>query len=280
MNTLEAIPLNFEQCKQKLLPRQLDAHKGDFGHVLVIGGSPGFSGAARLAGEAALYTGAGLVSIATHPEHAAILNIGRPELMCHGIQNAKALIPLLDRANVILIGPGLGQNAWGKMCWNQVIRSSKRSSKPLILDADALHLLAQHPGQNAHWILTPHPGEAASLSITQNTKEIQKDRIAAIKKLQENYGGVIVLKGAHSLITDGKNIFVNVYQNPAMATAGMGDVLSGIIAGLVAQGLTLIDAANLGVATHSAAAQKITEASNPYVILAGELSVLIPQLLG
>ncbi len=259
--------LNFKALKQKLLPRHAEANKSHFGHVLVVGGAPGFNGAARLAGEAALRIGAGLVSIATHPEHAAVLNIGRPELICHGIKNEKDLYPLMERATVIAIGPGLGQSAWSKLCWELI----STTSKPLIVDADALNLLAKNPQRKEHWILTPHPGEAARLMMIMSTEEIQKDRVTTIKKLQEDYGGIVILKGAGTLIADEKKVYINDVANPAMATAGMGDVLTGMLAGLVAQGLALIDAANLAVAAHSVAAQESEKVYGQRGLLASDL---------
>jgi len=230
-----------------LKPRLVDAHKGDFGHVLVIGGEYGMGGAVRLAGEAALRTGAGLVSIATRPEHAIAIMGNCPELMCHGIRTAKELNPLLMRANVVVIGPGLGSQDWGE----KLFKSALQSELPLVVDADALKHLASADIKRSNWILTPHPGEAALL-LGQNVSDIQADRERAVTALREQYQGVIVLKGAGTLIL-GEKAYRCYDGNPGMATAGMGDVLSGIIAGLIAQKLALEDAANLGVSVHAVA---------------------------
>lgn len=259
--------LTWTKLIKKLPVRKPDAHKGDFGHVLVIGGAPGFGGAVRLAAESALRVGAGLVSIATHPEHAAYLNLTRPELMCHAIADEQALIPLLERATMVLLGPGLGTQPWGQMLWHAALSTKK----PMVLDADGLNLLAQNPLRRSDWILTPHPAEAARLLHSITTSVIQTDRQTYVQRLQKEYSGVVVLKGAGTLIATGKQIFLNPASNPAMATAGMGDVLSGIIAGLCAQGLSLADAAKLGVVVHSAAAEEMSSMIGERGLLASDL---------
>jgi len=255
--------------------RARDAHKGDFGHVLVIGGDHGFSGAARMAGEAALRTGAGLVSIATRPEHAALLNVVRPELMCHGVADAKALVPLLQRATVIAVGPGLGQTSWGQALLNAALETKL----PLIADADALNQLAVDPTQRDNWILTPHPGEAARL-LGVTSADIQSNRFQSAQALQEKYGGVVVLKGAGTLVTAGaaEPIMVCSAGNPGMATGCMGDLLTGIIAGMVAQGLSLSDAAAAGVCLHAAAADRAAQAGERG-LLANDLQIELRLLL-
>lgn len=234
-----------------LKPRPRDAHKGLFGHVLVVGGNIGMSGAVRLAGEAALRVGAGLVSIATRIEHASILNSERPELMCHGISNASDLTNLIQKATVIVIGPGLGQTEWSK----NLLQTCLESTLPLIVDADALNLLSLQLRDN--WILTPHPGEAARLS-NWTISDVQKDRPKAIQMLQERLGGVCVLKGANTLVL-GTTLTSCPYGNPGMASGGMGDLLSGVIGGLVAQGLSLEQAAQLGVCVHACAGDQAAQ---------------------
>jgi NAD(P)H-hydrate epimerase len=231
-----------------LRPRERNTHKGDFGHVLVIGGGLGMPGAARLCGQAALRAGAGLVTVATHPEHAAALNAGRPELLCFGVRTPKDLKPLLPRATVIALGPGLSITPWSRAIW----RAAVNAGAPLIVDADALNLLAAKPVRRPDWILTPHPGEAARLLKT-TTAAIQNDRIAAVKRLVKRYGGVCVLKGAGTLIASGDALWLCDRGNPGMASAGMGDILTGVIAALRAQGLAAPDAARLGVWLHATA---------------------------
>jgi len=233
-----------------LPPRARAAHKGDHGHVVIVGGAPGYAGAARMAAEAALRAGAGLVSAAVHPACAAQLNAGRPEIMVHAVADAAALAPLLRRASVVAIGPGLAQLDWSA----ELFAAVRDVPLPLVLDADALNLLARDPQHRDDWCLTPHPGEAARL-LGVGTGDIAADRYAAAAALNARYGGVAVLKGAGSLVSsvDG-GVDVIADGNPGMASGGMGDVLTGIIAALRAQGLALRDAASLGTALHAAAA--------------------------
>ena len=234
-----------------LMPkRRRDMHKGDAGHVLVIGGDRGMPGAARLAGESAYRAGAGLVILATHPEHAAHIGAACPELIVHGVATPEELRPLLARADVIAMGPGLGQGEWG----NALFGAALDTKLPMVVDADALNILAADPLMHADWILTPHPGEAARL-LGLSIEEIQADRFAAVHELVASFGGVCVLKGAGTLIASLYDGVVSVCDrgNPGMASGGMGDVLTGAIAGLRAQGLISPMAARLGVWAHAAA---------------------------
>ncbi len=254
--------------RKKLPPRRCNAHKGDFGHVLVIGGDYGMSGAVRLAGEAALRTGAGLVSIATRRTHASLLNLSRPELMCHGVEQADELSPLLKQATVTVVGPGLGQRRWGE----SMLKTVLGSGLPLVMDADALNLLAKQPHARNNWILTPHPGEAARL-LGMTTTEIQKNRFAAILALQDRFGGVNILKGAGTLILTRNDTIPEVCSagNPGMASGGMGDVLSGVIGSLLAQKLAPPDAAQQGVIIHALAADS--------AVMEGERGLLASDLM-
>jgi ADP-dependent NAD(P)H-hydrate dehydratase / NAD(P)H-hydrate epimerase len=245
--------LDMQHLAQYLKPRPKECHKGDFGRVLIIGGALGYSGAVRLAGEAALRVGAGCVSIATRPEHAVLLNVSCPELMCHGISNGRALNNLLKQCTFIVVGPGLGTNEWSLALLQAALKYKDKST---LFDADALNLLAANKikMKRDNCIFTPHPGEAARLLDTTPQK-IQKNRLIAIKKLYELLGGTIVLKGSGTLILSEINKAEICHAgNPGMATAGMGDVLSGIIAGLAAQGIPLNDATKLGVLAHAIAA--------------------------
>jgi NAD(P)H-hydrate epimerase len=240
-----------------LRARPRDMHKGDAGRVLVIGGDRGMLGAARLAGEAAYRTGAGLVLVATHPDHAAQISAARPELLVYGVATAKELRPLLARADVVAIGPGLGQERWG----NVLFGAALESSLPLVVDADALNILAADPQMHKDWIITPHPGEAARL-LGMTTSEIQNDRFAAVREMVASFGGVSVLKGSGTLVASLYHGMVSICDrgNPGMASGGMGDVLTGIIAGLRAQGLSSLDAACLGVWAHAAAGDDAAQA--------------------
>lgn len=244
--------LHIKSFSKYLKPRPIECHKGDFGRVLIMGGNLGYSGAVRLAGEAALRVGAGCVSIATRPEHAICLNVACPELMCHGILNAKDLNKLLEQATFIIVGPGLGIDEWSLSLLNAAL---SLKDKPLLLDADALNLVAINKIEmkRSNCIFTPHPGEAARLLGT-TTQKIQEDRLTTINKLYALLGGIIVLKGSGSLILSEINqAEICRAGNPGMATAGMGDVLSGIIAGLAAQRIPLPDATKLGVLIHALA---------------------------
>ena len=230
-------------------PRNRSAHKGQHGHVLVIGGDQGMVGAVRLAGEAALRSGAGLVSLATRPEHAVQLAAASPELMCHGVTTTLELKALIKSATVLLAGPGLGQSAWAQALLAVVLEAPQ----PLVLDADALNLLAREPARGERRVLTPHPGEAARLLKTDSAA-IQADRFAAAAAISDQYGGTTVLKGAGTVIHTGSDLpVVCAAGNPGMATAGMGDVLAGVIAALMAQGLSESEAAAGGVCVHACA---------------------------
>jgi ADP-dependent NAD(P)H-hydrate dehydratase / NAD(P)H-hydrate epimerase len=270
-----ACRVNWSSMSGHLTPRQRTAHKGDFGHVLVIGGAPGFSGAVRMAAEAAARCGAGLVSIATSPEHAVQLNMTRPELMCHAVSEPKQLLPLLKRASVVAIGPGIGMSKWAL----QLLGCVLESRGPLVLDADALNLLAYEPVQRDNWVLTPHPGEAARL-LGCSVAEIQSDRFQSVRKLQLKYGGVVVLKGAGTLIQSGPDRATTLCTdgNPGMATGGMGDVLTGVIASLLAQGHDQALAATMGVCLHAHAAD-IAAKEGERGLLAGDLMPEIRALV-
>ena len=239
-----------DQMISRALPRRpRGAHKGNFGHVLIVGGGPGMPGAVRLCGEAALCSGAGLVSIATHPQHSDTISATRPELMCHAIQTAADLESLLARATMVAVGPGLGRCHWAQAMLDAVLDSAL----PMVADADALNLLAGRGVHRDDWILTPHPGEAARL-LAQDTATVQADRVAALASLRVGAGGVVVLKGAGTLVSsvDGPPWLCSA-GNPGMASPGMGDVLSGIIAALRAQGLPSELAATVGVQVHAKA---------------------------
>lgn len=257
-----------------LKKRKRDAHKGNFGHVLIVGGAPALNGAVRLAAEAALRTGAGLVSVATHPEHAALINCVYPEIMSHPIQEAKQLKPLLEKATVIVLGPGLGQTSWSKKCWRAVIDAKQ----PMVVDADGLNLLSQYKKTRDNWILTPHAGEAARL-LGCEAVDIEANRIAAVMQLQQRYGGISVLKGAGSLVyTQQAPIAFCTDGNPGMASGGMGDLLTGVMAGLLANGVPLKIAATQGVCLHAHAGD-IAARAGEYGLLASDLLPILKQLI-
>jgi ADP-dependent NAD(P)H-hydrate dehydratase / NAD(P)H-hydrate epimerase len=256
-----------------LSPRERTWHKGLSGHVLIIGGEQGTSGAVRMAAEAALRVGAGLVSIATRKEHAALLNLTRPEIMVHGVAKSDELNELIHKATVIVLGPGLGQSPWAQALWQTAIASKK----PLVVDADGLNLLSQQAKHDEHWILTPHPGEASRL-LNIPIPTIQANRLRAAEQIQKRYGGVCILKGAGSIIVAEKELpAVCSLGNPGMATAGMGDVLSGVIGGLLAQGCPLSAAAKMSVYIHALAGDLAAQAGERGMV-ASDLFPYLRQL--
>lgn len=272
--------LDLEERQDALLPaRQRTAHKGHFGHVLVVGGDHGTGGASLMAADAAGRTGAGLVSAATRPAHIGGFLARKPEVMVHAVESGQDIESLLDAPTVIVAGPGLGQASWGE----QLLQQVTLTDKTLVLDADALNILAAgrvvRKAKRDNWVLTPHPGEAARL-LGKTTAEVQADRFQAAIDLQAKYGGVIVLKGAGTIIcnTEGR-LALYLGGNPGMASGGMGDILAGIIGGLLAQGLDIIDAAQLGVCLHAEAADlaatEFGERGLQATDLIGELQTLV-----
>jgi len=251
---------------QWLKPRRATSHKGDHGRLLVIGGDHGTAGAIRMTSEAALRSGAGLVRVLTHKQNIAPLLTARPELMVQEL-TPEALDDGLEWADVIVIGPGLGQGDWGK----KALKKVENSQKPMLWDADALNLLAISPEKRQNRIITPHPGEAARL-LNIKTAEIESDRLHAAQRLVKRYGGVVVLKGAGTIIASqqGELAFADV-GNAGMASGGMGDVLAGIIGALSGQKLSLYDAACAGCVVHGATADAIAARYGTRGMLATDL---------
>ncbi|MDO3720430.1 NAD(P)H-hydrate dehydratase [Marinobacter sp. chi1] len=233
--------------------RRANAHKGRFGHVLIVAGDRGFGGAGLLAAEAASRAGAGLVSLATRPEHVPAALARCPSVMVQGVIHGSELPPLLEAASVVVCGPGIGTNFWGQQMLDQVVTSDK----PRVLDADALNLMSSRvPIQADNHILTPHPGEAARL-LECTVPEVESDRLAAARALQKKFGGTVLLKGAGTVVAsaDGVTDIVSG-SNPGLATGGMGDVLSGIIGALYGQLQDVRRATGLGASVHLAAADR------------------------
>ena len=245
-----ALRLQASDLRGWLPPRRRDAHKGDSGHVLCIGGELGTGGAVMLAADAALRCGAGLVGVATRAQHVAALLARRPEAMARAVESQDEIDPMLVRASVVVLGPGLGQGDWGRALYRRALRADR----PLVLDADALNLLAAGDARPpAGSVLTPHPGEAARL-LGAAVAQVQADRFAAAAELADQYDAVVVLKGAGSLVVaPGRRPRVIAAGNPGMAVGGMGDLLSGCIGALRAQGLDGFDAACCGSLLHAAA---------------------------
>jgi NAD(P)H-hydrate epimerase len=245
-----------DALRAALPPRARTAHKGTNGRLLLVGGAPGTAGAIRLAAEAALRVGAGLVYVATDRESVGIVLAGRAELMCRAVVRAEDLDPLLDVADAIVLGPGLGQSEWSRSLW----RRAMAADLPLVVDADGLNLLAElgaaARGSRSNWVLTPHPGEAARL-LASDIARVQGDRLAAARALAARYAAAAVLKGACSLVAIPRahdiDVHVCDYGNPGMGTAGVGDVLAGVLGGLLVQLRDVPTAAQTGVLLHALA---------------------------
>ena len=256
-----------------------DVHKQQRGHCMVIGGDHGYGGAAAMAGEASLRAGCGLTSLVTQPQHVAAVLARCPEIMTTGVTSGQQLEPLLERPNVLVIGPGLGRSAWSE----QLLQKAVLSGLPMVADADALNILAEgrvvsNPTDH-RWVLTPHPGEAARLLGT-NVADIQADRFAAVREIQRKFNAVVLLKGPGTLVA-GEDGMIKVcpHGNPGMATAGMGDLLSGIIGSLIAQGLSLQIATELGCCVHSSAADLAVSERGPRGLVATDILFYLHRLL-
>lgn len=257
-----------------LKPRKPTSHKGNHGRLLVVGGDTGTAGAIRMTAEAALRAGSGLVRVLTHRDNIAPILTARPEIMVDELTD-DSLTTWLDWADVIAIGPGLGQREWGQ----NALKAVAASEKPMLWDADALNLLAINAQKRQNRIITPHPGEAARL-LGVKTGDVERDRLQAAQSLAARYGGVVVLKGAGTLIASeqGEMAFADV-GNAGMASGGMGDVLSGIIASMMGQQLALFDAACAGCVAHGAAADAVAARRGTRGMLATDLFELLWQFV-
>lgn len=258
-----------------ILPRAACSHKGNVGMLLAVGGFHAFTGAICLAAEAALRSGASLVGVCCHEKSRNILLTRQAELMVLA-NSAESLrtSSVLKKVKVIILGPGLGQEVWSRALFDLVIGLPQ----PKVVDADALRMLAEYPIKNSLWVLTPHPGEAAAL-LSCSIAEVEADRFAAVKKIAQQYGGICVLKGAGTLVSNGETVWVNSTGNPGMASGGMGDVLSGIIGALILQSADLFVAARLGVYIHGRAADIIAQKHGQIGLLASDLYPEIQRLI-
>lgn len=259
--------------------RHANSHKNTHGHVLVIAGGQGMAGAARLCAEACLRTGAGLVSVLTHPDNISSVLAGRYELMVNAM-NEENLRAQISKASVIVMGCGLGQSPWAENAVQQVL--ALRGSHTLILDADALNIIAQKKWHVKNAIITPHPKEAARLLNIEVTS-VNANRLKIAEQLAEKVAGVSILKGQGTVIADAEQAPVKVNINrsgtAAMASAGMGDVLSGIIAGCAAQGCEPFSATCLAVYIHGLSAEQASKQGEKG-LLASDLHIYIQQLMG
>lgn len=275
-----------DEIVRELLPlRKANAHKGDAGRVVICAGSPGYTGAAALASDAAVKAGAGLVSLYTPLSSRDVLAIKLTEVMVHGLLErmpgilgggaASDVASSAEAADVLAIGPGLGTSESTQEAVRTILQ---KITTPVVIDADALTALAGHTeilaAMQAQKVLTPHPGEMARLTGLE-IGEIEADRINVAKKYAEEWQAIVVLKGAPTVIgCPNGTVYVNSTGNSSLATGGSGDVLTGIIAGLAAQEISLQEAAICGVYLHGLAAELT---GIDIGLAAGELAALLPQ---
>jgi ADP-dependent NAD(P)H-hydrate dehydratase / NAD(P)H-hydrate epimerase len=268
MAAADAWRIDVDWLGGRLPARRPNAHKGDYGHVLAVGGDLGYGGALRLCAEAALRVGAGLVSAVTRSAHRSALLASLPECMVVGSDHGELPIELLRLSTVLALGPGLGREAWGRDLYPRLVDGDC----PAVLDADALNLLAEQPRRLSGRVLTPHPGEAARLLGLPDAAAVQGDRFAALERLVERYACTVVLKGAGTLVgAPGETPMLVDAGNPGMASGGMGDVLTGVIAGLLAQRLPPFDAAAIGALMHASAGDDAAAEGGPRGLLASDL---------
>ncbi len=281
LERIDAIP--------KLAPRPRDSHKGLYGTVLVIAGGRGMAGAAGLCGASALRSGAGLVRVATSAEAQPVVASFDPCYMTYplpsdddGLIDFAAARPVLPRviepASVLAIGPGLGQSDGMRALVRYAIAETDR---PLVIDADGLNALAGQTellaGAKRPVVITPHPGEFARLS-GKGVAAVQADRLQAAADLASmSEQLIVVLKGAGTVVTDGRRYFLNTTGNPGMATGGSGDVLTGVIAALIAQKLPAFDAAQLGVFVHGLAGDIARDDHGEIGMIAGDIVDALPD---
>lgn len=282
--------LNESQELPKLPQRPREAHKGDFGHVLVVAGSPGMTGAGCMAAAAAQRAGAGLVTLALPRSLNLVAEIVLGSAMslplpetpdgALGTEALQMILPIAERFDVVAIGPGLRAAQQTQKMVRQLVREV---AAPLVVDADGLNALAGDPdalrGRGAPAILTPHPGEMARLAGLGGAAEVQADRVAVAARFAEETGTVLVLKGYGTVVTDGQQLYVNRTGNPGMATGGTGDVLTGLIAGLLCQGLSAFDAARLGTFVHGLAGDVGAESVGELSLTAEDVLQGLPEVL-
>ena len=275
-------PLTIETKKllRKLL-RNSESHKGDFGHVLVVAGNIGFGGAALLSSKAAIKIGAGLVSLATRSEHLQAALSFAPEVMTKPVDSGQSLENYLDSPTVICLGPGLGKDYWSEQMIYKSLENTHKNKTPILIDADGLNLLPEFSKKlplPKKIVLTPHLGEAARL-LNTSIEKVKKNKISAAKRISNKYNSVVVLKSHETLICKEDKIYICDKGNPGMATAGMGDVLSGMISGLIAQKLSLFEAACLGVDLHARAGDIYSEKNNQQSLLPTDIIDLFARVI-
>ncbi|MDC0610555.1 NAD(P)H-hydrate dehydratase [Vibrio sp.] len=266
--------LDNNSLKTELGKRAQSSHKGSHGKGVIIGGGAGMAGASVLASTAALKSGIGMIATISHPNNVMPIIVSQPEVMASGWNENDVIANRLDWCNVVAIGPGLGRDSQAQILYNRV----SDTELPKVVDADGLYFLASQPTYDAQRVITPHPGEAAKL-LGCSVADVERDRYQAVEDLQHKFGGVVVLKGAGTLICDGEQTFVCCAGNPGMATAGMGDVLTGVVTAFIAQGHNLLEATKLGVLAHSLAADQNAKTYGERGLVASDLFPHIRSLV-
>jgi NAD(P)H-hydrate epimerase len=270
--------------------RDTDAHKGDFGHVLVVGGAPGMTGAARMAARSAQLAGAGLTTLALPAglslvgelARASIMSMALPDTPDHflGLRASLAVLNEADSFDVCALGPGLGRAPATRAMVRRLVEELRI---PMVLDADGLNALSGNlrplEHREAPIVLTPHPGEMARLTGAESPGEIQKDRRGMAVRFSRRYRCVLVLKGRGTVVTDGELCWINETGNPGMAVGGMGDVLTGLIAGLMGQGMAALEASRLGVYVHGLAGDRAAEQEGMASLSPESLMKQLPRVL-
>ena len=277
---MNPITIETKKLLRKLL-RNSESHKGDFGHVLVVAGNIGFGGAALLSSKAAIKIGAGLVSLATRSEHLQAALSFAPEVMTKPVDSGQSLENYLDSPTVICLGPGLGKDYWSEQMIYKSLENTHKNKTPILIDADGLNLLPEFSKKlplPKKIVLTPHLGEAARL-LNTSVEKVKKNKISAAKRISNKYNSVVVLKSHETLICKEDKIYICDKGNPGMATAGMGDVLSGMISGLIAQKLSLFEAACLGVDLHARAGDIYSEKNNQQSLLPTDIIDLFARVI-
>ena len=270
--------IDLKDVAEWIRPRGQTNHKGQNGHLLLVGGNIGMSGAVRLAGEASLRCGVGLVSIATHPSHAAEVDQGCPEVMALPVVDSEDFEQAGDWASVMAIGPGLGNSEWANYLFRASLKKAADRDLPLVMDAYALNMLARAPSFNDNWVLTPHPGEAGRL-LGCSSQEVQADRIGAAKKIVAQYGGTVILKGPGTVIAaENETPKVVTAGNFGMGVGGMGDVLTGAVGAMLADGMRPFEAACCAAVLHSHAAD-IAAGDLPRGMLPSDLLIPLRRLV-
>ncbi|MDP8230943.1 MAG: NAD(P)H-hydrate dehydratase [Candidatus Gorgyraea atricola] len=269
--------------------RKKDSHKGDYGHVFILAGSRGLTGAAALCANAVLRSGAGLATLGIPASLSLVMARKLTEVMTcalpetrYGTLSLKAKKEILHQANdadIVILGPGLSQNKDTQRLIREIVASIK---KPLVLDADALNAICSDVSIlkkiKKAYIVTPHPGEMSRL-IGKSTRYIQKNRLTIAKKFSNQHNAVVVLKGSETIVAEKNKAYVNKTGNPGMATAGSGDVLTGVIGGFLAQGLEPFDAARLAVHVHGLAGDLAAKEKGEAGLIAGDILEKVPEAI-